>query len=165
MSSNKIIIIGLIILLAAFYFAFNPPVAPNVGTGMDIHEYVTKQGGTERAFDNEYWNEKRPGIYVDYNTGEALFSSLDKYESGTGWPSFTKTITNTSIQEVNDYSLGMLRTEVRTEASHLGHIFPDGPPEAGGNRYCINSAALKFVPYEELEAQGYGEYKKLFDKK
>lgn len=163
MSSNKIILFGLIILMAAFYFVFNPPT-PNIGTGVDIHEYVTKQGGTERAWDNEYWDEKRPGIYVDYNTGEALFSSIDKYDSNTGWPSFTRPLEGASIQELPDYKLGIQRTEVRTEASHLGHVFEDGPPDAGGLRYCINSAALRFIPYEELDEQGYSEYKKLFDK-
>lgn len=125
--------------------------------------YVTKQGGTEPAFDNEYWDEKRPGIYVDYNTGEPLFSSTDKYDSGTGWPSFTKPIDGAKIQESEDKSHGMVRTEVKTEASHLGHIFDDGPQDKGGLRYCINSAALKFIPYENLEAEGYGEYMKLFE--
>jgi len=125
-----------------------------------LREYVTKQGGTEKAFDNEYWDEKRPGIYVDYNTGKPLFSSLDKYDSGTGWPSFTKPIDNSSIKHVEDTSLGMKRTEVRTDESHLGHVFPDGPD--GGSRFCINSAALKFIPYEDLEKEGYAKYKKLF---
>ena len=123
---------------------------------------VTKEGKTEKAFDNEYWDEKHPGIYVDANTGEPLFSSLDKYDSGSGWPSFTKPIDKAKIEEVEDTSLGMKRTEVRTEASHLGHVFDDGPKDKGGQRFCINSAALKFVPYENLEAEGYGKYKKLF---
>jgi len=118
----------------------------------DMTDYVTKQCGTEPPFDNAYWNEHRPGIYVDVNTGEALFTSMDKFDSGTGWPSFTKPIGN--ITEKVDGS----RTEVRTEASHLGHVFDDGPN--GSLRYCINSAALRFIPYTELEAEGYDE--KLF---
>jgi len=128
-----------------------------------LTQYVTKEGGTEKAFDNEYWDNKKPGIYVDANTGEPLFSSLDKYDSGTGWPSFTKPIDNSKIKEVEDKTLlGQTRTEVRTDESHLGHVFPDGPKESGGLRYCLNSAALKFIPYETLETSGYGEYKKLF---
>lgn len=126
----------------------------------NMTEYVTKQCGTEPPFKNAYWNEHRPGIYVDINTGEPLFSSLDKFDSGTGWPSFTKPIDNASIEEKPDYSLGMKRIEVRTNASHLGHVFNDG--HDGNLRYCINSAALRFIPYEELESSGYGEYEKLF---
>lgn len=118
--------------------------------------YVTKQGGTEKPFDNAYWDEKRPGIYVDINTGEPLFSSLDKYDSGTGWPSFTKPIERANILEKEDKKLGATRTEVRTEASHLGHVFEDGPN--GGDRYCINSAAMDFIPLEDLYDRGYGDY-------
>jgi len=110
----------------------------------DMTDYVTKQCGTEPPFDNAYWNEHRPGIYVDVNTGEVLFTSVNKFDSGTGWPSFTKPVDNASIIEKEDGS----RTEVRTEASHLGHVFDDGPD--GGLRYCINSAALRFIPYTEL---------------
>lgn len=127
-----------------------------------LSEYVTKEGGTEPAFQNEYWDERRPGIYVDYNTGEPLFSSLDKYDSGTGWPSFTKPIDDSSIKREVDMRLGIIRTEVRTEESRLGHVFPDGPKETGGERFCINSAALKFIPYEDLEKEGYPEYKQIF---
>ena len=126
----------------------------------NLTKYVTEQGGTEPAFNNAYWNEHRAGIYVDANTGEPLFSSLDKFDSGTGWPSFTRTLENASIEEKDDTSLGMQRTEVRTKASHLGHVFDDGPNDS--SRYCINSAALKFIPYEDLESSGYGEYKRLF---
>ena len=134
------------------------------GAGMteeeQFRDYITKEGGTEPAFDNEYWDEKRDGIYVDANTGKPLFSSLDKYDSGTGWPSFTKPINSSLIQEVEDNRFGLKRTEVRTEESRLGHVFNDGPD--GGNRFCVNSAALKFIPYEDLEKEGYSTYKKLF---
>lgn len=129
-------------------------------TKQDLSNYVTKQGGTEPAFQNEYWDEHRPGIYVDINTGEALFSSTDKFDSGTGWPSFTKPIEGASISETTDSSYGMDRVEIKTNDSHLGHVFDDGPN--GGDRYCVNSAALIFIPYEELDEKGYGEYKILF---
>lgn len=126
----------------------------------NMSDYVTKENGTEPAFNNKYWDEKRPGIYTDVNTGDALFSSLDKFDSGTGWPSFTKTINEALIQKKEDLEYGMKRTEVRTNESHLGHVFDDGPD--GQPRFCINSAALNFIPYEELEQKGYGEYKQLF---
>lgn len=126
----------------------------------NLTEYVTKQCGTEPAFNNAYWDNHKPGIYVDVNTGEALFTSLDKFDSGTGWPSFTKSIENSSIKEKPDNTLGMMRKEVRTDASHLGHIFDDGPN--GSLRYCINSAALKFIPYTDMEKEGYAELKILF---
>lgn len=130
-----------------------------------LQQYVTQHDGTEPAFQNEYWDNKEPGIYVDVVTGEPLFSSTDKFQSGTGWPSFTKPINQTIIEENTDTSHGMVRTEVRSNASdsHLGHVFPDGPPEAGGNRYCINSAALRFVHKDDLEKEGYSEYLTLFD--
>jgi len=126
----------------------------------NMTDYVTKQCGTEPAFNNAYWNEHRPGIYVDVNTGVALFSSLNKFDSGTGWPSFTQPIDNASLIEKEDDSLGIVRTEVRTNASHLGHVFDDGPN--GSLRYCINSASLKFIPYTELNTSGYAQYEKLF---
>lgn len=127
---------------------------------------ITQENGTETAFNNAYWNEHREGIYVDVATGEPLFSSSDKFESGTGWPSFTKPIDKKHIVEKDDRSHFMIRTEVRSKSgdSHLGHVFDDGPQDKGGMRYCINSAALKFIPKEDLEKEGYGEYKKLFIK-
>ncbi|MDL2345158.1 peptide-methionine (R)-S-oxide reductase MsrB [Deinococcus sp. MIMF12] len=125
---------------------------------------VTQQEGTERAFTGEYWDHEAPGLYVDVVSGEALFSSLDKYDAGCGWPSFTRPLPGTSLTENTDHKIGYARTEVRSPSadSHLGHVFPDGPQEEGGLRYCINSAALRFVPVNELEAQGYGEYLRLF---
>lgn len=125
---------------------------------------VTQDAGTERPFDNPFNAHKAPGLYVDIVSGEPLFTSLDKFDSGCGWPSFTKPVEAAYVQEKRDISLGMIRTEVRsTHAdSHLGHVFPDGPRDAGGLRYCINSAALRFVPLDALEQEGYGEYRSLF---
>ncbi len=125
---------------------------------------VTQEAGTEAPFQNEYWDNHREGIYVDVVTGEALFSSKDKFDSGSGWPSFSKPLSNASIVENKDVSYGMTRTEVVSKKgnSHLGHVFPDGPgPE--GNRYCINSASLRFIAKEDLAKEGYGEYLKLFE--
>jgi peptide-methionine (R)-S-oxide reductase len=121
---------------------------------------VTQESGTERPGTGEYLDNKEPGIYVDIVTGEPLFASSDKYESGCGWPSFTKPIAPANINELNDTSHGMMRTEVRSVHgdSHLGHVFNDGPTDRGGLRYCINSASLRFVPRDEMDAQGYGDY-------
>jgi peptide-methionine (R)-S-oxide reductase len=125
---------------------------------------VTQQNATERPFQNEFWDQKEPGLYVDLVSGEPLFTSLDKFDSGCGWPSFTKPAVPENVLEKLDITHGMTRTEVRSSAgdSHLGHVFPDGPREAGGLRYCINSASLRFVAVDRLESEGYGEYLKLF---
>ena len=121
---------------------------------------VTQDSGTERPFTGEYDDNKEPGIYVDVVSGEPLFASTDKYESGSGWPSFTKPIVPANVNEVRDTTHGTVRTEVRSvhADSHLGHVFPDGPADRGGLRYCINSASLRFIPRDEMEREGYGEY-------
>ncbi|HEY4602460.1 MAG TPA: peptide-methionine (R)-S-oxide reductase MsrB [Cerasibacillus sp.] len=129
--------------------------------------HVTKENGTEPPFANQYWNNEEEGIYVDIISGEVLFSSTDKYDAGCGWPSFTKPIDSYYVTEHLDLSHGMRRMEVRSKHSdaHLGHVFPDGPKEAGGLRYCINSAALRFIPKREMEREGYGHYLFLFTDK
>lgn len=126
----------------------------------ELQYQVTQEGATERPFENEYNNEFREGIYVDITTGEPLFISADKFESGCGWPSFSKPIADRLIAELPDYSHGMNRVEVRSNTgdAHLGHVFPDGPKERGGLRYCINSASLRFIPRDEMTQEGYGEY-------
>jgi len=127
---------------------------------------VTQQSRTEAPFHNEYWNNHEEGIYVDIVTGEPLFSSTDKYDSGTGWPSFTKPIDDNFITNHVDKELGIERTEVKSKngGSHLGHVFDDGPTEKGGKRFCVNSAAMRFIPKAELKPQGYSKYLKLFEK-
>ncbi len=128
---------------------------------------VTCEAATEPAFRNAYWNNHRAGIYVDVISGKALFSSLDKFDSGTGWPSFTKPLAKENVVEHTDNSLGMTRTEVKAKDSdaHLGHLFDDGPGDKGGMRYCMNSASLRFIPVGKLKEEGYGAYLPLFEKR
>ena len=130
----------------------------------DMQYKVTQEGGTERPFQNEYWDNHEEGIYVDVVSGEPLFSSTDKFDSGTGWPSFSKPIGENFIAEKTDNKFGMNRTEVVSKGgeSHLGHVFDDGPKDKGGRRYCINSASLRFIPKDKLIDEGYGEYLTLF---
>ncbi len=130
----------------------------------DLERKVTQESATEPPFRNTFWDHHEEGIYVDIVSGEPLFSSLDKFDSGCGWPSFTKPLEPAHVNEHKDNTHGMIRTEVRSQHgdSHLGHVFPDGPQEQGGLRYCINSASLRFIPKERLEAEGYGAYHALF---
>jgi len=137
------------------------PSPEEIKSKLNLTQYkVTQENATEMPFQNEYWNHEEEGIYVDIVTGEPLFSSKDKYDAGCGWPSFTKAIEDENIVEKLDKSHGMIRTEVRSKYgdSHLGHVFPDGPKDKGGLRYCINSAALRFIKKEDMEKEGYGGY-------
>jgi peptide-methionine (R)-S-oxide reductase len=144
----------------------NYPKNPEAVSRLTPEQYrVTQQNGTEPAFRNEYWDNKEPGLYVDVVSGEPLFASVNKYDSGTGWPSFTVPVEPGNVVKHRDFRHLMIRTEVRSAHgdSHLGHVFHDGPPSAGGLRYCINSAALRFIPLEDLEREGYGAYRNLFE--
>ena len=139
---------------------------PEAVSHLSPEQYQAPQcDGTEPPFDNAYWDNKEPGIYVDVVSGEPLFASVNKFDSNSGWPSFTRPIEPENVVEKTDTSHGMIRTEVRSSHgdSHLGHVFPDGPREEGGLRYCINSASLRFIPLDKLESEGYGVYRKLFD--
>ena len=147
--------------------AYSKPDDATLRSQLTAEQYaVTQKNATEPPFRNAYWDEHRPGIYVDITTGEPLFVSTDKFDSGCGWPSFSKPIDRKLIQEKADTTHGMVRTEVRSKTgdAHLGHVFTDGPADKGGLRYCINSASLKFIPKEKMAAEGYGHYLKLLDK-
>ena len=139
---------------------------PEAITRLTREQYqVTQQDATEPAFRNEFWDNHEPGLYVNVVSGEPLFASVNKYDSQSGWPSFTVPVEPGNVVELQDATYGMARTEVRSAHgdSHLGHVFPDGPRDQGGLRYCINSAALRFIPVSDLEREGYGEYRKLFE--
>lgn len=147
---------------------FKKPDDAVLKTKLDALQYkVTQHEGTERPFDNKYWDNHEAGLYVDVVSGEPLFTSLDKYDSGTGWPSFTKPVDKNNVTTKTDTQLFMSRTEVRSKHadSHLGHVFPDGPKDKGGQRYCMNSASLRFIPVAQLKAEGYAEFLPLFEKK
>ena len=165
MSYMKIIFATMLFIFHSFAFGM-PSLSKDVmKKKLTPEQYrVTQENGTERPFQNAYWDHKEEGIYVDVVSGEPLFSSTDKYDSGTGWPSFSKSIDESNVKTKLDLDLSGARTEVRSKSgdSHLGHVFKDGPKEKGGNRFCINSASLRFVPKASLEKEGYGKYLSLF---
>jgi methionine-R-sulfoxide reductase len=161
----KLFILPFLATFSLFYTGFAFDKEKMMKKLTPIQQYVTQHDGTEPAFKNEFWDHKKEGIYVDVVSGEPLFSSKDKYDSGTGWPSFTKPIEKEVISSQTDYKIGVPRTEIRSSQadSHLGHVFNDGPKEAGGKRFCINSAALRFVAKADLVKEGYGAYLHLFE--
>ncbi len=177
MKSITYIAIGVAVIGGAMIFThYNASMAKQEKAGMsdpkfkdvalnEMQKYVTQHDGTEPPFQNEYWDNHEPGIYVDVVSGEPLFSSTDKFDSGTGWPSFTKPIRDAALTSQSDTKLFMPRTEVRSSSadSHLGHVFNDGPKDKGGLRFCINSAALRFIHLDDLEKEGYGEFHSLFE--
>lgn len=162
---SKYLIILSLAFTSAVFAKFEPKKKDVLKKELTPMQYkVTQENATEQPFKNEYWDNKRDGIYVDVTTGEPLFSSLDKYDSGTGWPSFTRPIKESLVDTKIDLDLGAPRTEVRSSTgnSHLGHVFDDGPKDKGGKRFCINSASLKFIPLADMQKAGYGEYLVLF---
>lgn len=162
---------ALVALSGAGYYAYaqtreRPARIERLPNAMErLRNWVMDQGGTERAFDNEYWDNHEPGLYVEARTGEALFVSTSKYDSGSGWPSFTRPVREGAVTLHEDYTMGMRRIEVRSAngGAHLGHVFDDGPRASGGQRFCINSCAIRFVPRDRMTAEGYGEYLPLVD--
>lgn len=162
----KLFVFALIAASISWYFssAHSEEIKGDTSHLTALQKHVTLNGGTEKPFQNEYWDHKEPGIYVDIISGEPLFSSTDKFKSGTGWPSFTQPIEANLVSKHKDARFGMIRTEVKSSSSgaHLGHVFHDGPKDKGGKRYCINSAALRFVPADQLIKEGYAQYAFLF---